>query len=177
MQRVHAGHGEINPIKQFDISEGHAGGKVQRVHVRTERISRYQLARNQMISILVVILDRLYAEERRAQNHCQDQTKNRALSFSDLRRVNSHRHGKAADDQYAGIDRAEPDVQVIAGGRERYRILIAIERVSEEHPTKKHDLGHEKHPHAERPRFTLLLHVLEMVLQRCVVRRVFVSCR
>src|SRR2546426_12074198 len=117
-----------------------------------------------MVAIFVVILDGFYSQKRGAENHRQDQTENRALSFPNLSRVNSHRHREAADNQHAGIDRAKPDVQVIARGREGHRILIAIQRISEKHPAKEHDLGDEKYPHAERTGLALLLHVLEMVL-------------
>ena len=67
------------------------------------------------------------------------------------------------------------DVQVIAGRGEGGRILVAIDRVGQKQPAKEHDLSDEKNPHAQRAGFALLLHVLEMVLQRAV-RPGFVCC-
>ena len=53
--------------------------------------------------------------------------------------------------------------------------LVTIERVGKKHPAKEHDFGDQKNPHAERASFALLLHVLEMVLQRRVACLVFVA--
>jgi hypothetical protein len=64
---------------------------------------------------------------------------------------------------------------VIAGADKGAGVLITIERVGQEHAAKEHDFRDQKYPHSQRARFTLLLHVLEMVLQRRV-RGVFVSC-
>jgi hypothetical protein len=58
---------------------------------------------------------------------------------------------------------------MVTGGGESCRILVAIQRVGEKHPTEKHYFGYQKYPHAERARFALLLHVLKVVLQRGVV--------
>src|SRR6185436_4321767 len=72
---------------------------------------------------------------------------------------------------------AERNVEVITGANEGCRILGPVERVGEEHAAEEHDFGDEAHPHAERARLALLLHVFKMVLQRRMMRRVFVSCR
>jgi hypothetical protein len=59
---------------------------------------------------------------------------------------------------------------MVTGGGECFRILIAIEGVSQKHPTEKHNFGDQEHPHSQGARLTLLLHVLKMVLQRRVAR-------
>ena len=62
---------------------------------------------------------------------------------------------------------------MITGGSEGLRIFRAVKRIGEEHATKKHDLGDQENPHAERSRLALLLHILEMVLQCRMVGSVF----
>src|SRR5260370_5953953 len=59
--------------------------------------------------------------------------------------------------------------------RECFRVFISIERISQKQRAEEHDLSNEKHPHAERASFALLLHVLKVMLQRAV-RAGFVSC-
>src|SRR3989442_4933966 len=53
------------------------------------------------------------------------------------------------------------------------RVPPSIKRISQKHAAEKHDFGYQKDPHAKRARFTLLLHVFEMVLQRWVAYFVF----
>src|SRR5204863_2107076 len=106
----------------------------------------------------------------------QNQTDDRSSAAADLSAPHRHGHCKAADDKDGGVDGAERYIEVVTGANESCRILRAIKRVSEEHATEEHDFGDEKHPHPERARFALLLHVFKMVLQRGMVRRVLVSC-
>src|SRR6185295_12788445 len=78
--------------------------------------------------------------------------------------------------QDACIDRSKRDVEVITRGGKSSRKLRTVKRVSQEHPAEEHDLGHEKHPHSQRSGFALLLHILEMVLQRAVAVRFRCCC-
>ena len=128
-----------------------------------------------MVVVLVVVLDPLYAKKGGAQNHCEDQAHNRGALAADLRAVNRNRHRETADDQDGGVDGAQSYVEVIAGADECRRIFKAIQRVRQEHPPKEHDFRDEKHPHPEGTRLALLLHVLEMMLQRRM-RRMIVCC-
>ena len=47
-----------------------------------------------------------------------------------------------------------------------------VNQVRHEQAAEEHDLGDQEHPHAERRRFGLLLHVVEVVLEPRVMRRV-----
>src|SRR5689334_21913721 len=85
------------------------------LHFRVEWIARNQTSRNQVILIFVVILDRFNAEKRQTQKQSKYQAKNLREYFPDLCEVNSHCHRETTQDQYAGIDRAERDVEVVAG--------------------------------------------------------------
>ena len=87
-----------------------------------------------------------------------------------LRRAHAERHRQRADDQDDGVQRAPEDVQVVAGLLECRRRGAAVDQVRHEQPAEEHDLGDEEHPHAERRRLGLLLHVVEVVLQLRVVR-------
>ena len=60
--------------------------------------------------------------------------------------------------------------KVIAGRGKVGRILRAIKRVGKKHPAEEHDFGDQENPHAQRARLALLLHILEVVLQRRVAR-------
>ena len=57
------------------------------------------------------------------------------------------------------------DVQVVAGVLEPLRRRRRGREVGHEQPAEEHDLGDQEHPHAERGRLGLLLHVVEVVLQ------------
>src|ERR1043165_6642905 len=123
VQRVHAGHREVNPVEHFDLRFGRAGKQVQLVRItisrlcdfRIERIARNQPARNQVVSVLVVILDSLDAQKRQTEEQGKYQTKNLRPSLSNLRKVNCQRHRETAQDQHTRVERSERDVQVIAG--------------------------------------------------------------
>ena len=54
------------------------------------------------------------------------------------------------------------------------RRLVAVDQVGHEQAAEEHDFGDQEHPHAERGRLELLLHVVEMVLQVRMMRRVAV---
>src|SRR5690349_25118253 len=118
-----------------------------------------------MIVVLVVIFDRFYAEKSCAQNHRQNQTDDRDSLSSDLSAPHRHRHGKAADDQDDGVNCPEGYVEVITGADEGFWVFITVQRVCQEHAAEEHYFGDEEHPHAERARLALLLHVRKMVLQ------------
>ena len=68
------------------------------------------------------------------------------------------------------LTRAPELVEVRAGVLERRRVGPAVDQVGHEQAAEEHDLGDQEHPHAERRRLGLLLHVVEMVLQLRVVR-------
>src|SRR6185369_560970 len=193
VHRVHAGHREVDPVEHFHIFHsgiygvfhGLTGKQMQLVmidwltfllHPRIKWIPGNQAARDQVILVFVVILDRFYAQERQAQDERQSQTEYLRTQLANLREVDGERHRKTAHDQHRRVDCAERDIQVVTAGRERRRILVPVKRVSQKHATKEHDLGHEKDPHAERACLTLLLHVFKMVLQRRVAVNVLRCC-
>jgi hypothetical protein len=146
------------------------------LHSRIIRISGNQVTRNQMVFILVVILPGLNSKERQTQDQCRNQTENLGALLTDLCEIHSHRHRETAEDQDDSVERSQREIEVVTRGRKSGRKLRTVERVSQEHAAEEHDLGHEKHPHSQRARLTLLLHVLEMVLQRAMVVRFRCCC-
>ena len=123
-----------------------------------------------------MILDRFDPKKRQSQDYRQHEANDRIAPLANLRAKHSHGHREAADDQNDCVGSAQLDVEVIARRCKRCRILITIERIGQEHSAKEHNLSDEKHPHAERARFALLVHVLEVMLQRAVRGGVFVGC-
>src|ERR1041384_2331275 len=146
------------------------------LHCRTKRITWYQVPRNQMVNIFVVILLGLNPKERQTQDQCRNQAENLRTPLADLCEVHSHGHRETTQDQNSSVQRSKRKIEVVTRRRKSCRVLRSIERVSQKHPAEEHDFGHEKHPHSQRTCFTLLLHVLEMVLQRAVAVR-FRCCR
>ena len=104
-----------------------------------------------------------------AEDNRNHKTDNQSSLFSDLRAVNSKCHRETAEDQYGRVDGAEFPREVIASGGESKTILRTIERVDEEHSAEEHDLRNKKDPHSQRTRFTLLLEILKVMLQRRVM--------
>ena len=83
-----------------------------------------------------------------------------------LRRAHAQRHGEGARDQDDGVESPEPDRELVAAGRERRRVLPAVEQVTHEEAAEEHDLLHQKEPHPEGGGFLLLLEVVEVVRQK-----------
>src|SRR5438067_2053710 len=119
-----------------------------------------------MVLKLGVIFDGLDAQECQAEEHRQNKATEQQIALPCLRAINRHGHREAARNEHHGIDRAEPNVQLMAGGSETFSIQAAIKRISHKQPAEEHDLRNQKHPHAERASFALLLHVLEVMLER-----------
>src|ERR1041384_7988133 len=80
VQRVHAGHREVDPVKHLYFFDSRAGQQVQVVVIerlaffldlRTKRMPWNQGSRYQVIFILVVILNSLYPQKRQAQKQGQ----------------------------------------------------------------------------------------------------------
>jgi hypothetical protein len=115
-----------------------------------------------------VILDGFNPEERQTQHYSQYQANDLIALLTNLGTVNGQRHRKAAQDQDNCIDRSQSQIEVVAGGGKVGRKLRSIERVGKKHPAKEHEFGDEKNPHAESASLALLLHVLEVVLERRV---------
>src|ERR1044072_3021665 len=84
VERVHAGHREVDPVKHLDLFHISAFQQVQFVRIfvavlryhRIERIAGKQTAGNQVIVILVAVLLRLDAEKCQTQNQRDNQTQN-----------------------------------------------------------------------------------------------------
>ena len=84
--------------------------------------------------------------------------------FVGFRAVNRQSHGEAAANQHRRVDAAKPDVQVIARRRKRLQVPVSVNEVARKHTAEKHDLGCEKHPHAEPRGLVLLLDIVEVML-------------
>src|SRR5438132_6218765 len=135
-------------------------------HLWIERTSGNELSRNKTVCVLRVILDALNSQERQTENHCHYQEDDRQATLAHLRVVHRQRHSQTAENQHPGIDSSQFDIQMIAGGCKRCWIGRAINDVGQEHAAEKHYFSDKKNPHSQRARLSLLLHVLEMVLQR-----------
>ena len=80
VQRVHAGHREINPVEHLDVVNACAFRKMQLVwigvpmlrHHRIERIAGNQVSGNKVIIVLRFVLDGLDSEKRQTQYQSQN---------------------------------------------------------------------------------------------------------
>ena len=113
-----------------------------------------------------VVLERLDAEERGAEDDRCREKSHQSPPVACLRRVDGERHRQTARDQHRGIGRAGPDEKLVTGSRERLGIPGTINRVRREEHAEEQHLSPEKEPHAQRGGFTLLFEVVELVSQR-----------
>ena len=94
-----------------------------------------------------------------------------------LRGAHRQRHRQRAEDQDRRVEGAPADRQVVAGFLEGLRRRRAVDDVGHEQAAEEHDFGDQEHPHAERRRLDLLLHVVEVVLQLRMDRVLVVDAR
>src|SRR5581483_934098 len=130
------------------------------------------MTRNMVFYIFIVIFDCFDSEEHKSQSKRKHQEEHQHLAHAKLRGMYGQRHGQAAANQYDCIGGAQFNIERAAAPHKGVVKPIAIDQVSGEHAAKEHDFGDKKHPHAEGSSVLLLLHIVEMVLQHGVMRRV-----
>jgi hypothetical protein len=69
------------------------------------------------------------------------------LAGTHLRGVDGQRHRETAADQHGRVDAAHGNVELVARRDEGGGVQAAINDVSREHPTEKHDFGDQEQPH------------------------------
>src|SRR2546421_10667265 len=129
-------------------------------------MTRNQIARNQVINILLAILHPFDSQKCETQQQRDSQKDNLRATLPDLSVIDRQRHRHTATDEHYRVDGSEPDVKVITRGSEGRRVFRAKDRVGEKQPAEEHDLLREKDPHPNRASLALLLQVIEMVRQR-----------
>src|SRR5262245_21883970 len=120
--------------------------------------------------VLVLVLEELDDEERQSEHHGAKEVPDRSLLRSGLRRADGHGHRETAADEHYRVEAAEPDVELEAAFRPGMRVPDAINQVCRQEPAEEHDFGDEKEPHSEGGGLELLLHRLEVVLVRRMMR-------
>src|SRR5204863_5497860 len=126
-----------------------------------KRRSRYVV-----LDELAVVLDAFDAEKRRAEDHRDDEKHHQHLALAELRGVDRQRHRQAAGDEHNGVDGAERDVELVAGGGEGVGIPAPVDGVRGEQAAEEEHFGDQKHPHAERRRLALLREAVELMGER-----------
>src|SRR5665213_905892 len=112
-----------------------------------------------------VVFVSLYAKKNATQQQSKDQAQHEQPALSKSGKMDAHRHRQTAADQNGCVGRANPEVRLVAGGRERYRVRVAVSKVSQKHAPEKHDFGEQKRPHSDGRGVFLLLRILKLMLQ------------
>src|SRR5712692_1521747 len=121
------------------------------------------------------ILVGLDAEKDETQKDGSEQPEHEGHALAKLRGTNPQDHSQAGADEDHRVYRAEFDVQLLTGGAEVRKILVAVNQVSAEHATEEHDFLGEEYPHTQARGIFLLLLGRAVVQARRVLVRVFVD--
>src|SRR6266852_4047449 len=177
VQGVHAGHRKVE-------REIHFG--VMRVGILAFRLGELLLTGKQFViaeagSGDVMLLEffgvfvGLDAQKDETQKDGSDEPEDEGHALANLGGTNRQNHGQAGADEYHRVYRAEFNVQLLTGGTEVHKILVAVNQVSAEHAAEEHDFLGEEYPHAQAGGIFLLLLGREVVQERRVLVRVFVD--
>src|SRR5215470_2512285 len=105
MQRVHAGHREVERKKDLC-------GPLER------RLEAKLPSRNEVLDEFLIVLVRLDAEKHRAEEHREQEAIHDDAAPALLCGMDGERHREAARDEHRRIDRAEQYVEAVAAGGE-----------------------------------------------------------
>ena len=100
-------------------------------------------------SNLLVHSTRFDSQEGQTQNQGERQIDHLLLALAQLGGAYCHHHGQAAADEYGGVDRAQSDVERVAGGGEVGEVPETVDEIGAEHAAEEHDFGRQKQPHAQ----------------------------
>ena len=119
-----------------------------------------------MLVEILLVFQRLDAEESHGEQDGEQKITHQLLVFPLLGRIHRQSHPQAAGEQDGRVDRAIEDICMPAGHGKRMRICMAINDVAHEQAAKKQNLRRQKGPYPQPRRFLLLLQVFKLFRQR-----------
>ena len=160
MQRVHAGHGEVEEHEEFNVRER----SVEALNLRQGGGLRSEINPwHQVFEVVVAPFKRqLDADESQAQEHGRDQEDYERLAPAELSGMHGERHGQAAEDQDPRVRSAKPYVEKMTSGHKSGQIEVAINRIAAEEAAEEQDLRCQEHPHSQARGVVLLFGIVEL---------------
>ncbi len=128
----------------------------------------------QTVLPLGAVLDILDAEKGEGAEHGHDDQPLEQFDLFELGCANRPGDGERTEDEYHRVERTERGIEEVGAEDKDLGVVAPIDRVGDEEPTEKEDLGRQKQPHPELGRLALLLGRLEVVGQIRIVAVVVV---
>ena len=166
MQGVHAGHDEVEGEKKLGFL------RVDRdlLTVVVELVCKVERRSGHMVLLeFLFVLETLDDEEGHPQQYRNNEIADQHFALARFRRFHRQYNRNRADDKDGCINCSEPNVELLASGREGVEVGDAVDEIAAEHAAEEHDLGHQEQPHAKRGGVLLLLSVRELVNQRWIM--------
>src|SRR5262245_10831515 len=129
------------------LSRSNRFGAADRARIRNPRHSRLEILEICATSELhpgqksfrnvLAVFDSFDREERQTEEQRHEEKSHQSCPLPKLRRVNTERHREAAREEYRGVERAEPEIAVMAAERKGLRIGSAIHHAGDEQSTEE----------------------------------------
>src|SRR5208282_3972041 len=174
---MHAGHREIErEIHLGVMGIGRLAFGLRELFLTGEQLVIAEVgSRDMMLLEFLGVLVGLDTQKDETQKDGGNQPEHQRHALAELGGANSENHGQAGADEHGGVDRAEFNIQLLAGGAKVRKILVAVDQIGTEHTAEEHDFLGEEYPHAQTGGIFLLALGREVVQERRVLVCVFVD--
>ncbi len=120
-------------------------------------------ARQDAVFPFVFVFDEFHAHESESADDRGGEQRDEQAALAELRRAHAPGHRETAEEQDAGIERAQFGIQVFVAVIENLGMIGAVNGVSAKQAAEEENFGGEKNPHAEFAGFKFRRGAIEMM--------------